>query len=273
MIVVCAAEAGAECPPPSVFLRTIQNSSRVSLVRLGSRAQRSRNPFEVGPGRFLGFERLQTSPLGPVVMRAMVRTFGRPGSYACSGPPPKDSLVTQPVQIGIEFESDRGRIRVVLQQPEQLVQLEFMNGATAEAPLNERGVSSWREVLRSLVPPDGSPRDFYASIGAAEDSVVADSPEPEPAGLDTLELDLQPITKVNPVYPELARSAGVDGTVILRVLIGPNGVPRDARVVRSIEMLSQAALEAVRQWRFPLPKKNGVSVMAWTTVPVHFSLR
>jgi protein TonB len=77
---------------------------------------------------------------------------------------------------------------------------------------------------------------------------------------------------VRPVYPAIARSAKVQGVVILEVVIGPDGHVRDARVIRSIPLLDQAALDAVKQWEYTSTLLNGVAVPVVMAVTVNFSL-
>lgn len=81
------------------------------------------------------------------------------------------------------------------------------------------------------------------------------------------------VTQVVPVYPDLAREAGVDGTVMLRVLVGKDGRVKDVHVDRSIALLDEAAVSAARQWVFTPALSNGHPVMVWVAVPVRFSLR
>jgi len=82
----------------------------------------------------------------------------------------------------------------------------------------------------------------------------------------------EPITRVNPVYPDLAREAGVDGTVNVQALVGKDGRVKDVRVVKSIPMLDDAAKSAVRQWVFKPALSNNKPVAVWVGVPVKFSL-
>ena len=63
-----------------------------------------------------------------------------------------------------------------------------------------------------------------------------------------------------PVYPPTAQSARVAGAVILEATIGPDGKVIDAKVVRSVPMLDQAALDAVRQWEYTPTLLNGAPV-------------
>jgi len=80
------------------------------------------------------------------------------------------------------------------------------------------------------------------------------------------------ITKVNPVYPEMAREANVDGIVMIQALVGKDGKVHDVRVVKSIPLLDKAADEAVRQWIFKPALANNKPVAVWVGVPVRFSL-
>jgi protein TonB len=79
------------------------------------------------------------------------------------------------------------------------------------------------------------------------------------------------IKDVKPVYPVMARSAGVAGAVTIEATIGPDGKVIDAKVVRSIPLLDQAALDAVRQWEYTPPLRNGVPVPVLVTVTINFT--
>jgi TonB family protein len=80
------------------------------------------------------------------------------------------------------------------------------------------------------------------------------------------------ITDVRPVYPEIARAARVEGVVILEARIEPDGSVSDAMVIKSIPLLNQAALDAVKQWRFTPTLLNGQPVAVVMTTTIHFSL-
>ncbi len=78
---------------------------------------------------------------------------------------------------------------------------------------------------------------------------------------------------VMPIYPPIAQSARVQGIVIIEATIGVDGNVTDARVIRSVALLDQAALEAVRQWKFTPTELNGVKVPVIMTVTVNFTLQ
>ena len=84
-----------------------------------------------------------------------------------------------------------------------------------------------------------------------------------------------PIAKFapDPDYSEEARKAKYQGTVILAAIIGPDGKPRNLRVVRSLGMgLDEKAMEKVRTWLFEPGKKDGQAVAVAMNIEVDFHL-
>ncbi len=82
------------------------------------------------------------------------------------------------------------------------------------------------------------------------------------------------ITKVQPIYPESAKDAGVQGTVLLHAVVGMDGRPLQLQVLNSQinPDLARAAVEAVSQWRYQPTLLNGEPVEIDTTIQVKFSL-
>lgn len=79
------------------------------------------------------------------------------------------------------------------------------------------------------------------------------------------------IKEVPPVYPAIAKSAQVQGDVVIEATIDEEGKVADARVVKSVPMLDQAALDAVRQWEYQPSLLNGVPTPVVMTVTVKFT--
>jgi TonB family protein len=76
-----------------------------------------------------------------------------------------------------------------------------------------------------------------------------------------------------PEYSEEARKAKYQGTVVLWVVVGPDGRVRDMRVSRTLGMgLDEKAIDAVRQWRFEPARKNGQPVPVQVSIEVNFRL-
>ena len=80
------------------------------------------------------------------------------------------------------------------------------------------------------------------------------------------------INRVQPVYPPLARQTRVSGTVRLHAIISKDGTVQQLEVMSGHPLLVQAALDAVRQWRYRPTLLNGEPVEVDTTIDVIFSL-
>ena len=75
-----------------------------------------------------------------------------------------------------------------------------------------------------------------------------------------------------PVYPEMAKRAGLEGVVFVAFTVGADGSVRDVRVVRGPEIFRQAAVEAVSQFAFEPAVQNDRSVAVKMTMPIRFRL-
>ena len=81
------------------------------------------------------------------------------------------------------------------------------------------------------------------------------------------------LSKTEPEYSEEARAAKYQGTVVVYVEIGPDGVAHNAQITRSLGMgLDQKALDAISQWRFKPGTKDGVPVTVSASIEVNFRL-
>jgi protein TonB len=103
----------------------------------------------------------------------------------------------------------------------------------------------------------------------------ATAPEPPPTEsrrISTGVIPGQPIRRVEPRYPILAAQTRREGDVILRIVIGTDGSVRDVEVVSGDLLLAQAAVEAVRQWRYQPTLLNGEPVEVQGAVVVQFRL-
>jgi protein TonB len=80
------------------------------------------------------------------------------------------------------------------------------------------------------------------------------------------------IQKTTPLYPSIAKTARVAGTVVLQATISKTGSIQNLHVVSGPEMLRGAAMDAVRTWRYKPYKLNNEPVDVDTTVNVVFAL-
>jgi protein TonB len=112
----------------------------------------------------------------------------------------------------------------------------------------------------------------------------APPPPPPPASVSVNEGFLAPIRiggnitapkkirDVKPVYPAIAQSSHVQGIVIIEANIDENGNVVGAKVLRSIPLLDQAAVDAVMQWQFVPTLLNGKPTPIIMSVTVNFQL-
>ena len=76
-----------------------------------------------------------------------------------------------------------------------------------------------------------------------------------------------------PKYPEIARKAMREGTVVVKVLVGPGGNVLDAQILQGANpLLNQSALEAARKCKFLPGKQRNIPVKAWMALPFNFRL-
>jgi TonB family protein len=81
------------------------------------------------------------------------------------------------------------------------------------------------------------------------------------------------VSKVEPQYSEEARKAGLQGTVLLKIIVDPAGKPRDPKVLRGLGLgLDEKAIEAVNNWQFQAGAKDGQPVPVQAQIEVNFRL-
>lgn len=114
--------------------------------------------------------------------------------------------------------------------------------------------------------------------GLAQASVTqpASSPDPQPEPVATAapRFDAAYLNNPAPVYPRQSRRAGEAGRVVLRVLVTPEGRAGEVqlRETSGFDLLDEAAVAAVRQWRFVAARRGDITVAAWVVVPLRFDL-
>ena len=99
---------------------------------------------------------------------------------------------------------------------------------------------------------------------------MSQQPQPKRVGGNVLKSKL--IYRVEPVYPEEAIAADLQGVVILVATVNERGVVTDVRVIRGHPFLKQSAVDAVRQWRYSPTFINGFAVPVTATVTVSYRI-
>ena len=112
--------------------------------------------------------------------------------------------------------------------------------------------------------------------GSGEGARRVDVPSLSSRGLLRVGGEIGPPTKVrdvDPIYPPEAREAGVEGIVILELIVGQTGDVSEVTVLRPVPMLDAAAIDAVKQWQYVPTLLNGEPVALVMTVSVNFNNR
>jgi TonB family protein len=120
---------------------------------------------------------------------------------------------------------------------------------------------------------NGQPREVQSMILLAFDGGVG---KRAPVLMDAVRVSseaearllVQPVAQ--PVYPPIARAAHVEGTVVLRALISKSGDVEDVQVISGPPMLTAAAMDAVKQWKYRPYLLNGMPEVVQTTINVNF---
>jgi periplasmic protein TonB len=146
------------------------------------------------------------------------------------------------------------------------------------ASLNAHPVSSARSVSVNAMPAPSvetsSPTPSGDLQGIAVSSVEAPPPAPaEPLARVRVGGTVQPpklISSVSAVYPPMAKSAGVEGSVVIDVSIDPSGKVAATKVLSGPVMLREAAVDAVRRWKYQPGTLDGSPVAVHMTVTIQF---
>ncbi len=179
-------------------------------------------------------------------------------------PPPPPPPAAAPVVVKkIQSELDNGQLRTPTKIPKKIEMIK-----EDEAPPSTAGVMGG--------VPGGVPG---GSMGGVLGGIVNSTPVAIPKAATPQRVRVSQgvsqgllIHKVQPQYPALARQARIQGTVVLQALIGKDGAIQNLHVVSGHPMLTGAALDAVKQWRYKPYYLNGEPVEVETTINVNFTL-
>ena len=165
----------------------------------------------------------------------------------------------------------------------------------AGAPQGPRSAGVAAEPTPALVPsPEAPPRDTPEPAPASGPSApagpaggvpggttsgiaggtIGGTVGGTPGGVVPPRFDAAYLQNPPPDYPALSRRLGEEGRTLLRVLISPEGLPRDIQLQASSGFLrlDQAALQTVRRWRFVPARRGDEALAAWVLVPIRFDL-
>lgn len=173
-----------------------------------------------------------------------------------AAPPPLSQDAAPPPQIAIAPAAATAVVGTPVPIPD------------VEAPANQT-IASQEEIANTTGSVD-------AAAGGNAIVVVDPAPIEELPKLgDYVYADELPVlvTDVQPVYPDIARQAEVEGVINLRVLVGKDGRVSDVHIDTSIPMLDEAAVTAARKWVFKPALSNNHPVAVWIARQLRFRLQ
>jgi protein TonB len=180
-------------------------------------------------------------------------------------PPPPPPPAAAPVHVvKVQSELDNGQLRTPTAIPKKIQMIKedeappsmaggVMGGVPGGVPGGTMGgvLGSVMSSVPTAVPKVATPQRVRVSQGVSQGLLVH---------------------KVVPTYPPLARQARIQGVVVLEALIGKDGAIQNLHVVSGHPMLTNAALEAVKEWKYKPYFLNGEPVEVETTINVNFTL-
>ena len=103
---------------------------------------------------------------------------------------------------------------------------------------------------------------------------VAAVTTPVPAKITLPSSDADYLSNPKPTYPAMSKRLGEQGKVVVRVLIGADGLPQKSELRQSsgFDRLDDAALATVMKWRYVPGKRDGIAEAMWFNVPITFRL-
>ena len=181
-------------------------------------------------------------------------------------PPPPPPPAAAPVVVKkIQSELDNGQLRTPTAIPKKIQMIKEEEPPPSAGPAGVVGG----------VPggvPGGAAGGVLGSVLSSMPTAVPKAATPQRVRVSQGVTQGLLLRKVTPQYPPLAKQARIQGTVVLSALIGKDGSIQNLHVVSGHPMLTNAALEAVKEWKYKPYILNGEPVEVETTINVNFSL-
>jgi len=176
--------------------------------------------------------------------------------YSDLGPPPSIASVNTPPPIAVSAPVAKPTVGAPVPVPDAEV-----------SP--EQTIATQAEMSQEIAPVmEGTGEGEFAIEG---DIFIED--DTPPADFVPVEKQPQIVKKVEPVYPELAMRAGLEGKVWVKIWVDKEGKPREVRILKSdAEIFNEPAVEAAKQFIFTPAYMNKGPVSVWVSVPFKFKL-
>lgn len=208
----------------------------------------------LGLGAWLGARILGEEEDAPMVRVRVIK------DVAELGPPPSIAAPAAPA-IAVSAPVARPSIGVPVPVP--------------DAQITEEATIATQEELAQIQAPISG-----ESAGAGGDSLVIsdegllfDEDEPPMDAFIPFQTPPAVVKRIEPIYPELARKAGIQGKIFVKVLIDKEGKIKKAVVLQGPEIFHEPAIAAVMQWVFKPAIQHDRPIAVWMVIPINFQIR
>jgi protein TonB len=176
--------------------------------------------------------------------------------YSELGPPPSITANEQTPTVGVTPAAVKPTVGIPVPVPDVEV-----------SP--EQTIATQQELSQIHSPVNIDPGK--GDIAIEQDIYIEEEPSPE--AFIPVEKEPVPVKIVKPEYPDLARRAGLEGVVWVKVLVDKEGKAKKAIVIKSdAEVFNEPAIQAALQWVFTPAMMNNGPVTVWVAVPFRFQL-
>lgn len=176
--------------------------------------------------------------------------------YTDLGPPPSITNTEAAPQVAVSVPVTKPSVGVPVPVP--------------DAEVNPEQTIATQQELSEIQSPVVGTGDGDGGVAIEQDIQITDE---DPPDFVPVEQQPVPIKQVNPDYPEIARRAGVEGTVWVKILVDKEGRAKKAVIMKSDnDIFNEKATEAALKWVFTPAMMNNGPVAVWAAVPFRFKL-
>jgi len=186
--------------------------------------------------------------------------------YSDLGPPP--SLTNQ--QAAPQIQVSQAAARPTIGIPEPVPDAEVSTETTIAT---QTEMSQMTSLVGGEGAGEGSVIQVEQPVAQTDNIMVEEDKLPDVGEFIPVEEQPVPVEQPKPVYPEIARRAGIEGVVFIQILVDKSGKVRDVKIVKGPEMFHEAAKEAAWKsvWRPAIQNQKPVAV--WVAYPIRFTLK
>lgn len=176
--------------------------------------------------------------------------------YSELGPPPSITNTEAAPQVAVSVPVAKPTVGIPVPVP--------------DAEVNPEQTIATQQELSAVQSPTITTGAGTGQVEVKQDIKIEDEDPPDFVPVEKLPV---PVKQVQPEYPEIARRAGVEGTVWVKILVDKEGKSKKAVIMKTdAEIFNEPAIKAALQWVFTPAMMNNGPVAVWAAVPFRFKL-